>query len=186
MRGSIIVDEFAASPAVIFYVTGGIHNIMKRNILLIISGVIILALAIGIYTIGMMNRRMGKLIIMSDLLGRDKILCILKEQLELTDKQVDRFKEINNRYDELMGGYKKAVTLFVYRLRDNYLGDTYNEKEIREMLGEMNSADTELKVLSMKKIFEHKQVLNPEQKKKYIKMVNDVINFRLEKWNRGD
>ncbi len=161
---------------------------MKRNIILIILGIVILNIAGVVYFHHRMEEKsfnmlsdhfMGKPI-------KPNFIERTKHLLELTDEQVEKIEEVDLRYSKMKEPYWERLKPLRLKLRENILKDKLDEEKMRKILEKMDGERRELRILFFKQKIEMEKMLSPEQKKKLRERIKNFPGrFRHRGFPRG-
>ncbi|MBN2040408.1 MAG: hypothetical protein JW864_10220 [Spirochaetes bacterium] len=150
---------------------------MKRNMILIIIGSIILNVAVSVFYFHKVKAKM--LTFVKNQLEGNYITSISIEKnrriLNLSDMQVEKMKKININFDKLEEQYRKKFYVHLNKLKRNVLRENFDERNLRKVLEEIDKEKREIRILNLKEVFEFEEVLNQDQKLKfrnYIKRCN--------------
>ncbi len=142
---------------------------MKKNIILIILGIVILNIAGAVYFHYSMEDRIFKILgdhFHDNPINPDSIEHT-RHLLDLTDGQVEKMREIDLRYSELEKPYRDRIRPLREKLRKNIHKETFDDNEMRSILERIDRERRELRILTMKQRIEMGKLLSPEQKEKF-------------------
>ncbi len=146
---------------------------MKKNIILIILGIVILNIAGAVYFHHRMEDRVFK--ILSDHFHDNPInsdsIEHSRQLFDLTDEQVEKMKEIDLRYGELEKPYRDRIRPLRKKLKKNKQKKKFDEKEMRRILERIDKERRELRILTMKQRIEMGNLLSPEQEEKFMEAI---------------
>lgn len=142
---------------------------MKRNMILIIIGSIILNVAVSVFYFHKVKTKM--LTFIKNSLEGNYLSSISVEHkkrvLNLSDNQVEKMKRINASFDKLEDQYRKKFYVHLNKLKRNVLKENFDEANLRKVLEDIDKERREIKILNLKEVFEFESVLNQEQKQKF-------------------
>ncbi|GEM_PF-1482393 len=152
---------------------------MKRNTVLIIIGVVILAFAAGVYVFFEYSDPS----LSRSWLGRrfhphpkgELFLKMMRKDLDLNDEQYEKFHQIYLRDKEKINSYRSRIMELMDQLDTVVLRDVFDEKKTRAILEKIDAIKREERVLHIKNRFEMQQFLTPAQKEKMDRRLRDMF-----------
>ncbi len=151
---------------------------MKRNVILITIGVIILNIAFCVYLVHRVKVKTFTFI-KHHFEGNfitSKTIEHKRYFLGLSDGQVNTMKEIDKEYDKKEEKYRKKLVTYMAELRDTILADNINEYNIRKIMEKIDNERREIRILNIKEIFEFEKELSEKQKAKLKDYINKFHN----------
>ncbi len=160
---------------------------MKKNIVLIIMGIIILLLAEGIFLTSYRQCNSpcfppfwgGPGRMHPEPMPDDKrFLEMLGARLDLSGEQMEKLKQIHARYEPSLDGYRKRVFPLITELERALTADSLDEKKIRKTLEEIDAVKREERLIHIRMRFEaQKTVFTPQQ----VVKLNDMLEGKFKK-----
>ena len=147
---------------------------MRRNYILVIIGIVILLLAGGVFFFGH-HHRMMIFDFMHGPPGKKKIVRILKWKFDLSDKQLSRLNEIEDRYSEKRRVYKIKLSRFLRIIIERIVENKFNEEEVQKVFKESRPIIEELRDVHLRELFEYYDVLDIEQQKEAREIMVNII-----------
>jgi Spy/CpxP family protein refolding chaperone len=152
---------------------------MKRNRVLILVGVVILAIAAGVYV----YFEYGDPYSNRCWFGRrhhphpkgELFLKMMRKDLDLTDEQYEKFHQIYLRDKEKINSYRSRIMKLMDQLDTVVLQDTFDEKKTRAILERIDAIKREERLLHIKNRFEMQQFLTPVQREKMDRRLRDMF-----------
>jgi Spy/CpxP family protein refolding chaperone len=157
---------------------------MKRNMVLILIGVVILAIAAVLYVYFECGDQFPHRSWFSrghhPHLKGEAFLKMMRKDLNLTDEQYENLIEIHRRNEEKILAYKSQFVKFLDKLDAVVLQDTYDERKIRRILEDLDRIKREERILHIKSRFEMQKFLTPAQKDKMDRIMKEKF-LRIRK-----
>lgn len=151
---------------------------MKRNVILIITGVIILNIAFSVYfvhrvkvkTFRFIKHHFEGNIISAGSIERKRHI------LGLSDRQVQTMKEIDEEFNKKEEKYRKKLVTYMAELRNNIVAERVDERKIRRIMEKIDDQRREIRILNIKEVFEFEKIMNEKQKEKLKNFINKFDN----------
>lgn len=109
----------------------------------------------------------------------------LKQELELSDAQVDKIIEINNQYKKRMLDIREKLAPKMIQLKKILLEDEVDINAVRAKLKEIGDLRIELHLLRIQHVMDIEKQLNKDQLKK-LKAYKQIEIQRIEKMRPHD
>lgn len=127
----------------------------------------------GIWFLGFSNKPT-----FADFPRREKSEFFLKQKLNLTDEQLQKFRELREIHFEETREIIDSIQFLKSELSEEIFKETHNQAEIKKRIEQIGQLEMQIEKEKFKHFLELKSVCNLEQQKEFQKIFKEIMTSR--------
>ena len=106
--------------------------------------------------------------------GGEKLNRFLKNELQLSDEQNKRFKELRQQHREKMRQLREELHQLHEAFHNSHTSGTPNKQQLEQKADELTQKERELKQLNIEHFLSMRQLLQPEQRQRFDELFKEM------------